>query len=136
MPIWLIVLLVLILLAIAITAGAIAGYLNGSQTRQAAISVQSTQSLEEQYQLGLQDLAEGRFAMARQRFEYVLSHNPGHPGAVDNLAEAMSILYATSTPTSLPPTVVPTPTFDTRPIQDLFSNAVSLFNTSAWSSGH
>jgi len=133
MPIWLIVLLVLILLAIAITAGAIAGYLNGSQTRQAAISVQSTQSLEEQYQLGLQDLAEGRFAMARQRFEYVLSHNPGHPGAVDNLAEAMSILYATSTPTSLPPTVVPTPTFDTRPIQDLFSNAVSLFNTSAWS---
>lgn len=133
MPIWLIVLLVLILLAIAITLGGIAGYLNGSQARQAAISAESTQSLEEQYQLGLQDLAEGRYAMARQRFEYVLSQNPGHPGAVGNLAEAMSILYATSTPTSLPPTLVPTPTFDARPIQDLFSNAVTLFNSSAWS---
>jgi hypothetical protein len=132
MPLWFILLLVLLLLAIAITLGGIAGYINGSQAKQAALSAQSTQSLEEQYQLGLQDLEEGRFAVARQRFEYVLSHDPGHPGAVDKLAEAMSILYATSTPTPVPPTVVPTPTFDARPIQDLFANAVSLFNASSW----
>jgi hypothetical protein len=133
MPAWFIGLLALVLLLITVTLAGIVGYIRGAQENQVAAQALSEQAIEEQFQLGLQDLTEGRYSVARQRFEFVLTQDPAYPGAVDGLAEAMSILYATSTPTAPPPTLVPTPTFDARPIQDLFAHTVTLIAGGNWS---
>jgi tetratricopeptide (TPR) repeat protein len=123
------------LVALTVGGGALAGYQSGSQARRATQADQGTRSLQEQYDLGSQDLAEGRYDLARQRFEYILAQDPGFPAAADGLAQAMAILYATATPTPvLPtPTTAPTPTPDLRPVQDLFAQAQVRLASSDWS---
>jgi tetratricopeptide (TPR) repeat protein len=123
------------LVTLTVGGGAMAGYQSGSQARRATQADQGIRSLQEQYDLGNQDLAEGRYDLARQRFEYVLAQDPGFPAAADALAQAMAILYATATPTPvLPtPTTAPTPTPDLRPVQDLFTQAQVRLASSDWS---
>jgi tetratricopeptide (TPR) repeat protein len=89
-------------------------------------------SIKEQFDLGVTDFQAGRLDLARQRFEYVLQHDPAYPGAADQLAQVMAILFATATPTPVPPTVTPTPTHDFRPVEQLFSQAQSQFASSDW----
>ena len=124
-----------ILVTFTVSGGALAGYQSGSQARRATQADLGTLSLQEQVDLGSQDLAEGRFDLARQRFEYVLAQDPGFPAAADGLAQAMAILYATATPTPIlpTPTTAPTPTPDLRPVQDLFSQAQARLASSDWS---
>ncbi len=117
---------------LSITAGALAGYQTGGRERQATATRLSLQSLDQQYNLALQDIAEERFDIARQRLEYVISLDPGYPDASARLAEALAILYATATPTALPPTITPTPTRDLRPVQELLDQASTLWNSQDW----
>lgn len=115
---------------------ALLGGLGGYQNAQAQFSLlkatQGAQTLLEQYSLGVQELDSGQYDLARQRFEYVLTHDPGFPGATDKMAEVMSILYATATPTMVPPTPTLTPTRDLRPVQDLLNQAKSDFTSGNW----
>ena len=131
---WVWVSLVTLLLFLVIIFGGLTGYRLGNEDQAAAAHAQVEQALEEQYQLGLQDLAEGRFEIARQRFDYILSQDSGYRDAALKMAEAMSILYATATPTptSPPPTITPSPTFDPSPIQDLFAKATRLLANNEW----
>ncbi len=94
--------------------------------------LETLKSLEEQYQLGLQDLEAGRLDLARQRFEYVLNSDPGFPGVAEMLIQVAQVLYATSTPTAIPPSATPTPTQDLRPVQDLFAQAQSDYSGGNW----
>lgn len=119
-------------LLLSISAGALAGYQTGGRERQATATKLSLLSLDQQYNLALQDIAEDRLDIARQRLEYVISLDPGYPGASARLAEAMAILYATATPTALPPTITPTPTRDLRPVQELLDQALTLWNSQDW----
>lgn len=112
--------------------GALAGYRSGMNARQSIANEQSTLSLKEQFDLAVQDLEAGRYEVARQRLEYILTLDPAYPGATDHLAEALAILYATATPSPLPPTTTPTPTRDPRPVQELFSQAQSLVAGEQW----
>ena len=112
--------------------GTLAGYRSGVKARQAAVSDMTLVSAKEQYDLAVQDLAEGRYEIARQRLEYVLALDPNYSGATDRLAEALAVLYATATPSQVPPTVTATPTRDPRPVQELFSHAQSLFVGGQW----
>jgi len=107
--------------------GALGGYRSGLQEYERQQSLLVTQSLQEQYVLGVQDLDAKRFDLARQRFEYVLERDPGFPGAAEKLIQVMQIEFATATPTQLPPTATLTPTPDLRPVQDLFSEAQNVY---------
>lgn len=115
---------VLGLLAIFMIAGASAfgGYASGIGLRRNAERTQVELAAEQQFQLGIEDMAVGNYHYARQRFEYVLSKNPNYPGATEKLAEVLLYLNATATSTLLPtPTI--TPTSDTRAIEELFGQA-------------
>ncbi len=121
----------LVLLIAIAAASAYAGYSSGMQQRQSAAATQTAADIQRQYELGLQDLESKRYDLARQRFEFVLEHDPNYPGAVDKLAEAMLALNATATPTVVPtPTVTPTP--DSRGEQELFTQAQAALQDEDW----
>ncbi|MFM8321228.1 MAG: hypothetical protein ACKOC5_09965 [Chloroflexota bacterium] len=126
-------LLFVITLAGVVALGALAGKRSGEQSRLAVATELAGMSLQEQYDLAVQDLAGQRYDIARQRLEYILAIDPGYPGVVDRLAEAQAILFATATPTTAPPTLTLTPTRDLRPVQDLFAQAEQLWRSAQWS---
>ncbi len=121
----------LTLLLVIAAASAYAGYASGMQQRQAAEATQVASDIQQQFQLGLEDLQAKRYDLARQRFEFVLEQNPNYPGAVDRLTEAMLALNATATPTVVPtPTLTPTP--DLRGEQELFDQAQAALQNEDW----
>lgn len=124
----------LLLLSAATVTGALIGYLTGQSARQVKVRQEADQSLSQQYQLVDQDLQAGRYEMARQRLEYVISLNPAYPGATDKLVQVLSILYATATPLPPTPTVAPTSTPDLRPVQELFRQVETFISQSNWGS--
>ena len=128
-------LFVLLLFALAAFIGGLNGYRSAMLTRQHQQQFEEVQYIVEQYQLGLLDVQAGRYEIARQRFEWVLSQDPAFPGAAERLGDVRAILYATATPTATPPptsTSTPSPTPDLRPIQDLFSAARSRLADGDW----
>jgi hypothetical protein len=128
-------LFVLLLFALAAFIGGLNGYRSAMITRQDQQKFEEVQYIVEQYQLGLLDLEAGRYEIAQQRLEWVLSQDPAFPGAAERLGDVRAILYATATPTATPPptpTPTPSPTPDLRPIQDLFSSARSRLVDGDW----
>jgi tetratricopeptide (TPR) repeat protein len=121
-----------ILALILIAAGsAYAGYQSGIGQRTGAEATQIALQVEEQFELGVQDMEARHFDLARQRFEYVIRYNPNYPGVTDKLAEVLLNMNSTATPTIIPtPTVTPTP--DTRGVEELFSQAQDHLNNSEW----
>jgi tetratricopeptide (TPR) repeat protein len=121
-PISLIVLFGILALILIGAVSAAAGYRSGIEQRKQAQSVLIAQSLDEQFQLGLKDMQEGRYDLARQRFEYVIQQNPNYPGVTDKLADVLVRINVTVTPTAvLTPTPSPTP--DLRGVEELFTTA-------------
>jgi tetratricopeptide (TPR) repeat protein len=121
----------LLALILILAISGVGGYTSGISLRRSAEKTQVSLSADEQFQLGLQDMAEGNFFRARQRFEYVIQLNPNYPGAPDKLAEALLYLNATATSTGVPtPTITPTP--DMRGIEDLFNQAQQAVLNSDW----
>ena len=121
---------VLALILIAATS-AFLGYRSGINQRTSAEASQVSQKVEEQYQLGLQDMDAGRYDVARQRFEYVIQFRPDYPGVTEKLADVILKLNATATPTTVPtPTVTPTP--DTRNVDELFNQAQQSLANEDW----
>ncbi|MEJ2354107.1 MAG: hypothetical protein P8Y03_30400, partial [Anaerolineales bacterium] len=73
-------LFVLLLFALAAFIGGLKGYRSAMLTRQHQQQFEEVQYIVEQYQLGLLDVQAGRYEIARQRFEWVLSQDPAFPG--------------------------------------------------------
>lgn len=121
---------ILALIAIAVIS-AVAGYRSGINQRKQAESVLVAQAVDEQYQLGLQDMQAGRFDLARQRFEYVIQLNPSYPGVTEKLAEVLVLINATATPTIVV-TPTPSPTPDLRGVEELFTQAREHMNNLEW----
>jgi tetratricopeptide (TPR) repeat protein len=136
---WLLMgLLALIVLGIFVVAGGFLGYQQGIAERKDYEATQVASAIDEQYELGLQDMVEGRYEVARQRFDYVIQNDPGFPGVIDSMAEVQLILNATATPTPIPPTLVPTeipltPTPDLRGEEELFVHAQNMIAEQQWS---
>jgi hypothetical protein len=130
-PIAAIVLLGILALILIGAISASAGYRSGIEQRKQAESVLVAQSLDEQFQLGLKDMEEGRYDLARQRFEYVIQLNPNYPGVTDKLADVLVQINVTATPTIvLTPTPSPTP--DLRGVEELFNNARDNMLNQEW----
>ena len=122
----------LVILSIA----GIAGYFTGREDRAAIASGQRSQALREQFDLGVQDLLEGRHEIAQQRFDYILSEDPQYPGALELLEKARAALNeptitpsATASPTSA---ATATPTLDLGSIDGLFATAQSAQVQGNW----
>lgn len=120
------------LVIFAVLIGGAVGYQTTTQIQHSTATAFSKTSLNEQFNLALQDIAESRYEVARQRLEYVIAQNPSYPGVTEKMAEVMSILYATATPTAPAPTETATPTRDLRPVEDLFKQAQSLVAAQKW----
>ena len=117
--------IMLLLLGIA----AAGGVLVGQSERDQAEEEQVTSIIEEQFALGLIDLEEERFDVARQRFEYIIQLNPIFPDAPVRLAEALlGLSEPLATPTS--PPVTPTPNL--APVQEIFDLAQAAFKEGDW----
>jgi hypothetical protein len=123
----------LILIVVA-ALGGYTGYQAGSEDRLATQAAQNTAEIESQYVQGLANLAEHQCDFARQRFEWVITQDPNHSGAIEGLAQALSCLNATATPTPLTPTPTPTvtPTPDLRGADVQFAEAEQIMAAGDW----
>jgi tetratricopeptide (TPR) repeat protein len=126
----LIIISLIALLLIAATS-AVSGYFSGINERTNFEVTQVAQQVEEQYQLGLQDMQAKRYELARQRFEYVIKLDPNYPGVTEQLAMVLLEINTTATPTIVPtPTLTPTP--DMRGAGELFSQSQLLLADGKW----
>lgn len=111
--------------------GGFLGYQGGIESR---LSFQATQEYglaAEQFNLALEDMAAGRFEIARQRLEAVIQIEPGYPGVVEKLSVVILALQPTPTPTLTPkPTLTPTP--DNRGREEIFNQAKQHLANEEW----
>jgi tetratricopeptide (TPR) repeat protein len=118
------------LLLIAATS-AVSGYFSGINERTNFEVTQVAMQVEEQYQLGLEDMQAKRYELARQRFEYVIKLDPNYPGVTEQLAMVLLEINTTATPTLVPtPTLTPTP--DMRGAGELYSQSQLLLADGKW----
>jgi tetratricopeptide (TPR) repeat protein len=115
----------LLLLGIA----AAVGFFVGQSERDQAEVEQVTSIVQEQFALGLIDLDEERFDVARQRFEYIIQLDPSFPEAPERLADA---LLGLSEPLAAPTSPPVTPTPNLSPVQDIFDQAQAAFEEGDW----
>jgi hypothetical protein len=132
---WLVwILLAIFLVGGMVLAGAALGYRSGSAETGRLQVMDNLIAIQGQYSLGIQDFHEGRYDLARQRFEYVLSKDPGYPGASNRLQEVMLVLLstATATPTTISPTTTPTITHDFSSAEAIYQQAQASFVDNDW----
>jgi tetratricopeptide (TPR) repeat protein len=122
---------ILTLLIIA-ALSAFGGYRSAIGERNNYKATQIAGDAETQFLLGMEDIEEGRYDLARQRFEYIIRLDPAFPGIQDRLAEVLLELRTTATPTSAPtPTLTPTP--DLRGRDELYDGGRSMLMSGDWS---
>lgn len=105
------------------------GYLAGNAERQQAQKQETQSIIQEQYALGLLDLEEGRYDLARQRFEYIIRLDPSFPGAPGRLAEA---LLGLREPFPSPTTSPVTPTPNLAPVEEMLTQAHAAYGEGEW----
>jgi len=117
----------LLLIAVVVLAAGV-GYRSGQNQRRTTLATTLGRAADEQFQLGLDDLAAARYELARQRFEYVINLDPGYPNAAQRLAEA---LVGLGEPLQTPePEATPTPNL--APVEDLFAQAQTAYGNNDW----
>ena len=120
---------------IAIALGGFLGYNQGINDRVLRQSSEVAMAAATQFQLGLDDMANDRYEMARGRFEYVIKIDPTFPGVKEKLAEVLIALIPTTIPTAtLTPTPAFTPTPDLRGEEELFNQIKKLLADKNWDS--
>ncbi len=125
----------LALLLVILAGAAYAGYQTGLAQRDSQARATQAADLDRQYQLGVGDLAAGRYQVAQARFEYILQLDPHFRDAGQKLAQVRAVMAVTPTPTPAPITATPSPT--TAPTQshaaaDLFAQAQAQSAAADW----
>jgi tetratricopeptide (TPR) repeat protein len=132
---WWLLLAIFTLIGVVAVSG-LMGYWNGIRIRQEFEATQVAIAVDEYFNLGLQNMEEGRFYIAQQQFQYVIELDPNYPGATGKLAEVMLILNTTATPTPAPtttPTPIPiTPTPDMRGEAEIYAQAEDFVHNEDW----
>ncbi|MEE9216301.1 MAG: hypothetical protein V3U32_02600 [Anaerolineales bacterium] len=125
---WLLWVVGIVLFAMVVLGvGGISGYASGLNQRISRSDSESSLIVQEQFDLGVQDLLEGRYELARQRFAFIIEIEPDNSSARELLGDALVALdQPTPAPTLTPsPTldISPTPTLDLSSIDGLFAAA-------------
>jgi tetratricopeptide (TPR) repeat protein len=126
----------LLLLGLILAGAAYAGYQAGLSQREAQYQATQAADLQLQYDLGMQDLAAGRYEVAVARFEYIVKLDPRYRDASVKLAEARALLAATPTPRPSPtpqptPSATPTP-FTNGAAEAIFGLAQDAYAVGDW----
>ncbi len=125
------------LLLLSVALGVFSGYQAGLEDRQRAIEAQVANELFEQFRLGVEDLSAGRYHLARERAEYILSVDPNHEGAIGLLDLALQALNrptVTPTPLASPTPVPPTPAPDLSTLASTLESARASMEVQDWDS--
>jgi tetratricopeptide (TPR) repeat protein len=109
--------------------GGYGGYSSALGVRENAQVQIISQQLGEQYQFALVDIQFGRYAVAKQRLEFILQNDPTFPGALDTLTQ---VLVLSNQPTPTPTASVP-PTPDFGGAESAFAKAQQLVAAQDWS---
>jgi tetratricopeptide (TPR) repeat protein len=132
---WWLLLGIFTLIGVVAVSGMV-GYWNGIRIRQEFETTQVAVMVGEYYNLGLENMEDGRYYIAQQQFQYVIELDPNYPGVTGKLAEVMLILNVTATPTPAPtdtPTPIPiTPTPDTRGEAEMYAHAEDFIYNGEW----
>jgi hypothetical protein len=118
---------VLLYLFIILTVGTLA-FVQGRQSNLARQQDDVLSFLQEQFNLGLEDLQAEQYELARQRFEAIARYDPTFPGIEDILVEIYLVL---NLPT-ITPTAEPTPTPDPSPPDQLYEQAQAALANGEW----
>ena len=124
-PGWLALLILIVLIAV----GILGGYGSGMGKRYSAQDTLVSGQLLEQYQLGIQAVNTGQYAVAKKHFEYIIQNYPNYPGVKSAYTDLL--LRMMITPTIVPsptPTITPTP--DTRSIDQIYADVTGLLSAS------
>ncbi len=108
--------------------GGFGGYSSGIGDRKAAEDSVISQQLAEQYTYALVDIESGRYDAARQRLEFIISHDSSYPGASETLTQ---VLVLSSIPTPAP-TATLTSTPDFSGAESAFARAQQLILAQDW----
>ena len=117
-------LIVLIVAAITI----LFGYQQGISIRKQNQSTVVTQQLTEQFQFATEDMQAGRYEIAKQRLEFIITNDPAFPGVQEKLTEVL-VLMNVPTPT-ITPAPVPTPDFNGA--EQAYARANQLIAAQDW----
>jgi tetratricopeptide (TPR) repeat protein len=127
-----------LLLIIVLSGAGYAGYQAGLTQRDTQFRETQAADLALQYDLGLEDLAAGRYEVAAARFEYIVQLDPNFRDANQQLANARAGLTATATPrpvSTLTPTapaeVTAAPTSNGE-AETIYALAQDAYATSNW----
>jgi tetratricopeptide (TPR) repeat protein len=104
------------------------GYQQGISVRKQNQSTVITQQLTEQFQFANDDLQAGRYEIAKQRLEFIITNDPTFPGAQEKLTEVLVLMNA-PTPT-VTPSPVPTPDFSGA--EQAYARANQLIAAQDW----
>jgi len=124
-----------IFMVIAFGIATLTGYQSGLKQRVLNASEQESLALMDQFNLGIEDLTSGRYDLAKQRAEYILSVDPDNEAAIGLLDLALKALnQPTITPTSLatPTEMVPTPTPDLSSVESHYESAAAAVGRGDW----
>jgi len=124
-----------LILGTIILVAAFTGYRSGLRMQQASKASQEAQALLEQFNLAVEDLEEGRYNLAKQRAEYILSVDPNNTAAIGLLDLALQALnHPTLTPTPLitPTITTPSPTPDLSSMESFFQAASDAVARQDW----
>jgi tetratricopeptide (TPR) repeat protein len=122
-------------LTVVVAVAALTGYQRGLKDRQTAQVQQETSALLDQFNLGIEDLTAGRYDLAKQRAEYILSVDPNNEAAIGLLDLALKALnQPTLTPTALVTATMTTPTAtpDLSSVESHYASAEAAFNRGDW----
>ncbi len=110
-------------------AGAGLGYQSGINARLAQQNQQVLTEAATQFQYGVQQMANGNYALARTHFEYVIKIYPNFPGLTEKYTEVMVKLAESSIPTPQP---LATPTLTNLNAEGLFNQATQEVQSMQW----
>jgi len=121
-----------LILIIVITVASVAGYQSAIGVRKDYEKSVLAVQLTEQFQFADQDLQAGRYEIARQRLEFILSKDSTFPGAQEKLTEVLvqiNLQQGIQSPTPVP-SLTTTPDFSGA--EEAFAYASQLIDVQDW----
>lgn len=112
----------------AVGFSAAGGVVAGQKERDVRATQTVVAGMDEQFNLGIANLREGRYELAALRFHWIIGLDPAYPGAAEWLAEAERLLSASGIGTqapALPPSTSHNP-------DEIFAEAKGYFDSQQW----
>ena len=113
-------------------ASAAVGWSTGRGAYYATVTFETGLYMLDQYNLALEDIDVGNYALARDRLQYIFSRDPNFLDVADLWVQVMLVINSTPVVTDQGLIFTATPTTDPRPKDDLMAAAIALFNTRDW----